>query len=193
MALPPPDLALVDAARQGQDGAWDGLIDTYLPHVLRWCALMGGPSVNAEDAAHDVFIVAMDRVGALRDPTRFASWLVGITRRVLAAHRRKAWIRRRVPWGDREFADPAASRWPEMSETGREVHAALSRLKGHYRDVVVLVDLEEHTSSEVAALLDLPEGTVKSRLRRGRQQMRHHLRDLAPQRRGLAVIDGGRP
>jgi len=57
---------------------------------------LGGPRIDAEDAAHDVFLVVFRRLPDLDDPQAFRSWLFGITRRVVAAHRRRAWVRRAI-------------------------------------------------------------------------------------------------
>src|SRR5688500_1247992 len=73
------------------------LVETWLPVVLRWCATLGGPRVDPEDAAQEVLIVAMRRIDALYGDERAAAWLFGITRRVLAQHRRRAWARRWIP------------------------------------------------------------------------------------------------
>jgi RNA polymerase sigma-70 factor, ECF subfamily len=165
---------LVEAVRAGDPAARDRLLDRWLPEVLRWCLRLGGPRVDAEDAAHDVFVVVLRRIPSLREPDRFPSWIFGITRRVLARHRRQAWVRRWVPGLQPDsFQDgPGPATRAEHSETTRLVHEILERIPPDQREVLVLCDLEERTDAEVAALLDLPGGTVKSRLRLGRRRFR---------------------
>jgi RNA polymerase sigma-70 factor (ECF subfamily) len=172
-ALPCPP-ALVEAAARGEPGARDELVDTWLPVVLGWCARLGGPKVDSEDAAHDVLIVMLDRLDSLRDPGSFSSWLFGITRRVLAKHRRQAWVRRWVPGFVPDPADPAASPFhrTRLSETSRRVQQVLEELPPAQREVLVLCDLEERTDLEVSELLGVPLGTVKSRLRLARMKFR---------------------
>ena len=166
--------SLVQAAARAEPGARDQLVDAWLPVVLGWCARLGGPKVDAEDAAHDVLIVMLDRLHSLRDPASFSSWLFGITRRVLAKHRRQAWVKRWVPGFVPDAADPHASPYQQaqLSETSRRVQQALEQLPAAQREVLVLCDLEERTDLEVSELLEIPLGTVKSRLRLARHKFR---------------------
>jgi RNA polymerase sigma-70 factor (ECF subfamily) len=167
-----PDLVL--AAVREDPGARDRLVDAWLPVVLGWCARLGGAKVDAEDAAHDVLIVMLDRLPSLREPQAFHSWLFGITRRVLAKHRRQAWVKRWVPGFVPDSPDPNASphRQAHLSEISRRVQEVLEQLPAAQREVLVLCDLEERTDLEVAELLGVPLGTVKSRLRLARQKFR---------------------
>ena len=194
MSLPHTDERTVLAAQQGQDRAWDDLISQWLPTVLAWCTRLGGPRVDPEDAAHDVFVIAMDKIHALRDPARFSSWLVGITRRVLAAHRRRAWLRRWVP-GDPDLLREREGRQREveMSDAARLVQRALEKLSPRQREILVLVDLEERTAAEVAHLLAIPEGTVKSRLRRGRLLLRAEFERLERASAMAGALEGYLP
>lgn len=177
--------ALVEATQRRVPGAAESLVDAWLPEVLSWCARLGGPGVDAEDAAHDVFVVVLTRLHTLRKPASFPSWLFGITRRVLVKHRRRSWLK---SWmGD---AEGVASQAPDPldrhadAETMRQVREALETLPAAQREVLVLCDLEERTAIEAAELLGVPLGTVKSRLRHGRQKfkeaaLRRHLAPLA--------------
>jgi len=174
MKRPQNDPGMVQAALEGRPGAREALVDTWLPVVLGWCARLGGPRVDSEDAAHDVFIVVLNKLGSLQDCARFSAWLFGITRRVLARHRRQAWVRRWVPGLQLDVADggPGPAKRYELSETSRRVQRALEQLPAAQREVLVLCDLEERTDNEAAQLLDIPLGTVKSRQRLGRRRFR---------------------
>ncbi len=168
------DTSLVRAAARGEPGARDKLVDAWLPVVLGWCARLGGPKVDPEDATHDVLIVMLDRLESLREPSSFSSWLFGITRRVLAKHRRQAWVKRWVPGFMPEAVDtdPSPYHQTRLSETSRRVQQALELLPPAQREVLVLCDLEERTDLEVSELLGIPLGTVKSRLRLARRKFR---------------------
>ena len=169
-----PSPALVKDALQGDDAAMDALARAWLPHVYAWCHRLGGPKVDAEDAAHEVLIIMCRRIDRVRSPGQFPSWLFGITRRVIANHRRRAWVRRWVPGQERDRVDPAWSplRTAEARRTADEVWNALEKLPVTQREVLVLIELEERSGSEVAQLLDIPLGTVKSRLRAARSAFR---------------------
>ncbi len=162
-SLPRPEL---------EESANDAIFEEWLPVVLRWCARLGGPKVDAEDAAHDVMITVLTRMHTLRNPDDFPAWVFGVTRRTLAWHRRKAWIRRWVPGLEPEGVAPGAG--PEQSvaasEIGRRVQEVLERMPAELREVLVLCELEERPDEAVAQILEIPVGTVKSRLRRARRQ-----------------------
>lgn len=171
MALQAPDPELLKRAQQGDSAAIAQLVDTWLPIVLAWCKRLGGPGVDAQDAAQDVLMLLMDRVGQVYTPEQFRAWLFGVTRRVLARHRRSGWVKR---WWGESAVEPADTeskgpeRFAEMSQTSRLVQQVLGGLAIHHREVIVLCDLEHRTDEEVAELLSVPVGTVKSRLRRAR-------------------------
>jgi len=174
MGYPGTDRELVAAAASGDQPALDRLVDECLPAVLGWCARLGGPKVDAEDAAHDVMMVVVTRIDRLTKPESFPYWIFGICRNVLRSHRRRAWIARWVPGEPPEQRDrgPLADRRVELGETARRVQSVLSELPAAQREVLVLCDLEERSSSEVATLLGIAQGTVKSRLRLARRRFR---------------------
>jgi len=166
----PPE-ALAAAAIAGEPGAIDELARAWLPHVYRWAHRLGGPGFDAEDAAHEVLVILCRRVRSIREPGALPSWLYGATRRVLANHRRRAWWKRWLPGAVvPEQVDDAYTPLDhaQASQAHRRVWHALSELSESHRDVLVLCDLEERSSSEAAELLSIPLGTVKSRLRAAR-------------------------
>jgi len=183
MPSQPDDQQLIQEALDEVPGALDRLCRRWLPDVIGWGMRLGGPKVDAEDIAHDVFIVVFRRLNSLQASEAFPSWLYGITRKVVASHRRKAWVRRWLPGvsvperaDDGLVGDPHRS--AERSQVAHEVWRALDLLRPHHREVLVLCDLEERPDSEVAAMLDVPKGTVKSRLRRARKELRGHVAAL---------------
>jgi RNA polymerase sigma-70 factor (ECF subfamily) len=172
---------LVRAAQQDDNRALEALCAEWLPVVLGWCMRLASPGVHAEDAAHDVFEVVLERLPSLRDPAAFPAWVFGVTRRVLAAHHRRAWFRKWIPGLSADDTsdgslDPAAL--AAVSQTAVRVREALGTLSVDHREVLVLCDLEERSDSEVAELLGVPKNTVKSRLRRAREQLRASVGDL---------------
>lgn len=165
-------------ALRGDRDELEGLIAAWLPVVVGWCARMGGPRVDAEDAAHDVLMVVARRIGSVFAADQFPAWLFGITRRTLARHRRRAFVARWIPGLSVEVADPAASpiRLYAVAETNRRVQELLEEMNPQDREVLVLALLEERPDTEVAAILEIPLGTMKSRLRRARDRFLKHAR-----------------
>ena len=182
MDTPRPDTTT--AAQRGDAGARELLFTTWLPVVLRWCAHLGGAGVDPEDAAHDVFLVVLRRLDRVYDEAHLPAWLFGVTRRMLAQHRRRAWVRRWVPGAVPDPPDPAAgpARLAAVSQTGRAVQALLDAMPPTEREVLVLCLVEERSDREVSEMLGIPHGTVKSRIRRARARFLEAA--------GSAFIDG---
>lgn len=165
--------ALVEAVQRGDREARETLFRTWTPIVRRWCARLGGPTVDAEDAAHDAFLIVLTRIDSLLHPACFERWLFGITRRVLARHRRRAWARRWVqgPIPEAIEVEHLPDRDAEKSDTLRALHIALQSLPAPQREVLLLSDLEDRPAPEVAIMIRAPIGTVASRLRLARAKL----------------------
>ena len=132
---------------------------------------------DAEDVAQEALTKAYRNLRMLRQPDRFRAWLVRITWRLAIDHQRAA--RRR---GNREAAPPVASPSQDAvaalasQERSARLWQAIDALPEKLRIVTVLAGIEEHDIHEVGLLLDLPEGTVKSRLFLARQRLRELLK-----------------
>jgi RNA polymerase sigma-70 factor (ECF subfamily) len=136
---------------------------------------------DAEDVAQDAFVKAYRSFRQLRDRDRFRAWLVRMTWRLAIDHQRGA--RRRSA---RESADlssvapvmrPVEEPVDDLAARERAAHLwqAIDALPEKLRVVIVLASMQEHDVGEVARLLDLPEGTVKSRLFLARQRLKEQL------------------
>lgn len=162
----------------------DETLRRLIPVVTRWCTRLGAGRIDAEAAAADVLRVLVERWADL-DPARPAeAWAWGITLRVVRRHRRLAWWRRWVPGADAAVETARATGDLGARETTRLVLRILDRLDDGQRELLVLMDLEERPAPEVAALLGIPEGTVRSRLRAARARFREEAGHL-----GLHLID----
>jgi len=170
--LPPWDPVDVAGAAEGDRGAWDRLARTWGPTVLRWCAYLGGPRVDAEDAAQQVFIVVWRKLPGLRAPERFPSWIFGITRRVLSDQRRSAWARRWLPGvqPDRHDLGTGPERRAAQSELSERVAQVLDHLTPDHREMLILCDLQGFSLLEAADTTGIGLNTAKSRLIRARSR-----------------------
>jgi RNA polymerase sigma-70 factor (ECF subfamily) len=141
---------------------------------------------DAEDVAQEAFVKAYRRFRELRDRERFRAWLVRMTWR-LAIDRQRSDRRRlaredRSPEGLRHTESAVAQGFSpavvddlEARERAERLWAAIDALPDKLRVAIVLANIEEHDLGEVARLLDLPEGTVKSRLFLARQRLKELL------------------
>lgn len=170
MNYPGTDVALVSAAISGDEAAIEALVAESLPHVVTWSVRLCGLAADGEDCAHEAMIVVLRKLPELREPEAFPYWLFGITRNVARNLRRKAWLKRWLPGIVPDQPDPTPSPALRLvsSQRARRVAEILDRLPEAQRVALILCDLEGRPASEVARLLGMPAGTVKSRLRLGR-------------------------
>jgi RNA polymerase sigma factor (sigma-70 family) len=141
--------------------------------VYRLSLAILGDEADARDAAQDTFITAWHQIRSVRDPERFDAWLQRVAvnaARMTHRSRRRRGVRE-IPQSrlgparnDRPSADPAEA-------DGRLLDAAMRRLEIDQRSMLVLHHLEGRSVAELAAILDIPVGTVKSRLHAARRAL----------------------
>lgn len=183
----PTNPASLAALRAGDPDAIERFYGEHAATVLGWVIRLGGPRLDTEDVAQEVFIVAIRRLGSFRGDAALTTWLFAITRRVVANARRRAALRTFIGLSD--VAEPrtpteGADLQLERLRRRRAIQHALERLRRPQREVIVLMDLEERTAPEVSALLGIPVGTVYSRLHHARRAFATALR-----REGLGTED----
>jgi RNA polymerase sigma-70 factor (ECF subfamily) len=131
---------------------------------------------DAEDVTQDAFAKAYKNFSALRDHERFRAWIVKITWRMALDHQRS---RNRRTHREEIHADVATP--PNLAvnalETERvhQLWQAIDALPEKMRIVIILANIEEHDTQEIASILGIPEGTVKSRLFHARRQLKELL------------------
>ena len=168
-----PDPGLVGAASGGDTAAFEDLVRLYQGHVWRLALhLLRDPDL-ASDATQEAFVRAYRFLPRYRGDSRFSTWLFSIARNCALDEARKATRRRRI--SDRAEAEPVL---PSRDlGVAIEVREALSALPPDLREPVVMIDMLGISYKEVAAILKMPEGTVKSRVHRGRELL---VRSLTP-------------
>ena len=132
---------------------------------------------DAEDVAQEAFTKAYTSFSQLRDRDRFRAWLVRMTWRLAINHQRSDRRRAQRETLHVDVAPPARTAADEIATRERQQRLwnAIDALPEKLRVVTVLAGIEGHNVQEVARLLDLPEGTVKSRLFLGRQRLKELL------------------
>lgn len=154
--------------------------------AFMWCH---DPAL-ADDLTQEALVKALRHAGQLRDPARLRAWLYGILANCWRDH-----LRARKPSEDIDSIEEqllADSDTPELAASQAQlalrVRAAVARLPIGQREVLALVDLEECSYAEVAQILDIPIGTVMSRLCRGRAALRAALADTQAPRPALRSV-----
>ncbi len=160
--------ALIEAAQGGSEPAVEELFKRHWPHTHRAAYLIVRDAAAAEDIAQEAFLSALSALGRFDRRRPFVPWLHRIAvNRAIDWSRARA-VRNEVAAGP-ALLDAVGSEPPldEALASGGEVAAALGALPAEQRAVVVLRYLLEYTPGEIASMLDLPRGTINSRLRRG--------------------------
>jgi RNA polymerase sigma-70 factor (ECF subfamily) len=169
----------LDALRRGDPVALDAFYRAHAKQVLGWAIRLGGPRLDPEDVAHEVFAIAFQKVKWFRGDAAPSTWLFVITRNVVANARRRAAFRRLIGLenGMDELPAPLDPQDERLEQRRRrlQVQHALEKLKTAQREVLVLMDLEGRTAPEAAEMLGIPEGTIYSRLHYARKAFKDAL------------------
>ncbi len=146
-----------------------------------WCARRGGGRIDAEDVTHKVLLKVLFKLDTLRSPEAFPAWLFRVARTRCLADQRQSPNRDALREQAGVHLQPSATADPEqrLGETSR-VHAAMAALPEAQRQLILLKQLGELSYREIAGLLGVAEGTIKSRLHAATQAFRRLLADGEP-------------
>ena len=154
-----------------------------MPHmndIYRTAARLLGAGSGADDVVQDVYLQAWKSFSQFELGTNCRAWLFKILFHTLHHYRRK-WLNIRMVKESEDILEQTASGGPPLPVqiTDEETLAALTEVPQDFRAVVLLIDVEEFSYKEAAGILNVPIGTVMSRLSRGRRLLREKLVDLA--------------
>jgi len=178
---------LVRRCVAGDAVAWEEIVQRYNRRIYNICYRFAGSADDAQDLTQEVFI-KMYRTLNSYDVGRgaFMTWVTTITRNLLVDHFRKSKQDRvtdsidaapsehedATPLSDKiQDRTPSPDASAQSRETRETVHRALQKLSPELREAVILRDLQDMDYREIAAVLRVPEGTVKSRINRGRAEL----------------------
>jgi RNA polymerase sigma-70 factor (ECF subfamily) len=178
---------LVRRCVAGDVVAWEEIVQRYNRRIYNICYRFAGSPDDAQDLTQEVFI-KMFRTMNSYDAERgaFMTWVTTITRNLLVDHFRKSKHDRvteslDAPPSEHEDAMPMSEKIEDKAppadasvqsrETRETVHRALQKLSPELREAVILRDLQDMDYREIATVLKVPEGTVKSRINRGRAEL----------------------
>jgi len=169
------DEYLVSLSQAGSVEALDGLARRWTPRLLRYAARLLGGSGEAAETARDVvqetWVGAIRGLRGLRDPAQFPAWIYGIATRKCADAIRTSMRRRRLD-ADADTDRPVTS---PTSEQQIDLATAIRGLPPIHRAAVHLFYVEDLSVEEIASVLGIPAGTVKSRLHHAREALKRQL------------------
>jgi len=179
-----PD-TLIEQCLAGDQAAWETIVRQNWRKVFNVAYKFVGKHDEAEDLTQDIFLKIFKALNTFDRRANFQTWIVSISRNLCIDHYRSVRKERQTVARDVDMSDlqPAsAERGPyavaEHQDLRAQLRVALETLPSTLRTAVVLRDLRELSYQEIADRLQLPEGTVKSRINRGRIELAHQLRRL---------------
>ena len=180
------DHGLVDSTLRGDRQAFGELVARYQRLVASVAWRYGIGQMEIEDVVSEVFVKAYQNLHRFRPEHAFSTWLYRLAVNHVIDHTRRLRKEQGRAEMPQALADPApgADDGVESGERASLVRSALQRLKPHYRDVLFLVYVEGLKVDEVSGVLSLPQGTVKTRLMRGREALRRMLVSRHPEHFG---------
>jgi len=178
---------LVRRCISGDAAAWEEIVQRYNRRIYNICYRFAGSADDAQDLTQEVFIKMYRTLNSYDvDRGAFMTWVTTVTRNLLVDHFRKTKQDRLTDSldttsSDHEDAMPLGEQIPDrrpapdsnvQSREARDVvHEALQKLSPELREAVILRDLQDMDYKEIATVLKVPEGTVKSRINRGRAEL----------------------
>lgn len=174
------DIQIIERCLQGEEAAWEELVKLHTRRVYAICYRFTGSEGPAQDLTQEVFLRVFRSLHSFRTGEgSFTVWLGRLTRNLLIDHYRRTKAERvtdsieeQLPMlQERHAASARADGMLAGREASEVLQSALARLSPELRETVILRDLEELDYKEIAQVLNVPEGTVKSRLNRGRAEL----------------------
>jgi len=176
------DGELIEATLNGDDNAFRHLVERFMDEVSRTVTGMMGPVPEVDDVVQEVFIKLHRSLSSYRGEASLKTFVVrmAINKSLDALRKRKrtSWLK---PWSEQETVSLPSTDASDFNLTSRErkseLRRAINTLPENQRAVIVLRLIEEISTEETARILDIPYGTVLSRLKRGLDKLRTELGD----------------
>jgi RNA polymerase sigma-70 factor, ECF subfamily len=177
--------AVIQRCLAGDQDAWDRIVQQHKRKVFNIAYKFTGKHDEAEDLTQDVFLKIFKSLHTFDRRANFQTWLVSVSRNLCIDHYRsvrkeRETIDRDVDPGDLMPASTTASPFAALEQRDRVelLKKAMDQLPPTLRSAVLLRDIQELSYQEIADRLHLPEGTVKSRINRGRAELARQIRRL---------------
>jgi RNA polymerase sigma-70 factor (ECF subfamily) len=184
------DAQLIAQALAGQTAAFGQLVQKYQDRLYHTVVHVVGNAEDAKDAVQETFVQAFLKLESFHGASAFYTWLYRIAFNVSITHQRKRGARRSAEQialtdgnlrssaeGQTRLADSPSEKM-EREERCRQVRHAIAQLPEEHRVVLVLREMDGCCYETIAEILDLPVGTVRSRLHRARMQLREELKEV---------------
>ena len=181
------DAELVERCLNGDRGAWEQLVQSHTRLVYGACYRFTNQAEESRDLTQEVFLRVFRSLRTFDAQSGgFRTWLIRLTRNLLIDHYRRTKkhkvldpLEEQIPvLEEKALVGGSSDRTLRSREAAEALQAGLQRLSPDLREAVILRDLQEMEYKEIAQVLRVPEGTVKSRINRGRTELARNLRAM---------------
>jgi RNA polymerase sigma factor (sigma-70 family) len=181
----PPDAleALIQRCLKGDQAAWEAIVRQHWRKVFNVAYKFVGRHDEAEDLTQDIFLKIFKSLDTFDRRANFQTWLISVSRNLCIDHYRsvrkeRETIDREVDTSELAPANPAPGPIAALEQRDRVMllRQAMTALPDTLRTAVMMRDIQEMSYQEIADTLRLPEGTVKSRINRGRTELARHVK-----------------
>ena len=181
------DEELIARFQKGDEYAFDQIVRRYKDPLLNFVYRFVGDTIEAEDIVQDTFYRVYKNKHYYKEVAKFSTWIYTIAGNLSKTElrrrrRRKFFSIHSDSTTEKEYELPDNSKNPETkansSVTERIIHKAISKLPPKFRQVIILRDVQEFSYEEIASILKVPLGTVKSRVNRARLRLQDDLKFL---------------
>jgi len=179
---------LIERCLKGDQRAWDEIVRLYWRKIFNVAYKFVGRQDEAEDLTQDIFLKLFKSLKTFDRRANFSTWLISVSRNLCIDHYRSVRREHEVVTHDVDvvsLARPSALDSPQVALERRDrvalLRAALDKLAPSLRTAVMLRDIQELSYQEIAEKLGVPEGTVKSRINRGRTELARQIARLREQ------------
>ena len=184
--LPPDDTRLVAAAQQGDRDAFGILVERHQDRIFNSLLRVLGSRDDALDVVQDAMVQAFVKLDSFRGDAKFSTWLYRIAMNLALSYRRRHRPSASVEELKQRVGEEPVSELPSPDknlmdqERAATVQQALAALEVQHCQILVLREMENCSYADIAQILELPVGTVRSRLFRARMQLKEKLIELLP-------------
>lgn len=185
------DEDLIFRFQQGDENAYQELVNRYRDRLMNFVYRYVGGKEDAEDIVQDTFVKLFTKKHYYRPKAKFSTWIYTIASNLAKTELRKR-KRHKISYlsqmgaQEKDFDLPIDDTTDEYTEgvfTEGQIQNAIQKLPLHFRTAVILRDIQELSYEEVSKILDVPLGTVKSRINRARLQLQEELKNVKQKRR----------